>query len=123
MDDERLRVADVGEVRKNAQRLDEAAALVTRAADREAEHRAAASRQERLRQHMVGMLRQLGIPDRFDQITRVNIRRTGRQQSNPGPVFHQKNLTAIGMNNLAADFDPPEGCGLRIKQKQFARCF
>src|SRR6185437_3453540 len=63
MDDERLRVADVGEVREQAQRLDEPATLLARAAQIEAEDRTAAARKEPLRERVVRMLRELRISD------------------------------------------------------------
>ena len=58
MDDQRLRVADVGEMREDPQRLDEAPSLLARAAQVEAEHGAAAARQQPLRERVIGMVRQ-----------------------------------------------------------------
>ena len=52
MDHQRAAVADVGQVREELQRLDERRALRARALEVEAEHRAAAARQQPLRQRM-----------------------------------------------------------------------
>src|SRR5262245_12910850 len=64
MDHERLRVADVGEMREHAQAFDKTAPGRPTAPEREAEDRAAAPRQELLGERVVRMARQLGIADR-----------------------------------------------------------
>src|SRR5207245_6384677 len=67
VDHQRLRIADVGEVRKNSQRLDKAPAGGPVALQVEAEYRAAAARKKALREGVVRMRRQLGIGNRFDR--------------------------------------------------------
>ncbi len=61
VDHQRLGVADVGEVRKEIQRLDEFASLRPRPAKVERKHRAAPAWQQRLRQLVIGMAGQLGV--------------------------------------------------------------
>ena len=57
-------------MRENLERFDELAALLARAPDREAEHRAAAARQQRARERAIGMLGQLWIADGLDHLVR-----------------------------------------------------
>jgi hypothetical protein len=65
MDHQRLRVADVGEMRKELQCLDEGATLRPRAVQVEAEDRAAALGQKLRSERVIGMIGKLGIADRF----------------------------------------------------------
>jgi hypothetical protein len=69
--DQRLRVADVGEVRKDPQRFDEPASLRARAIEVEAEYGTATLRQEPLRQRVIRVPRELRIADRPDQRVRL----------------------------------------------------
>src|SRR5439155_24894650 len=59
-----------GEMRENPERLDELATLLARAANREAEHRAATARQQRLSELAIGVLRQLRIAYGLDELMR-----------------------------------------------------
>src|SRR5437879_3384806 len=74
MDDKRFRVAHIRKMREELERLDEATPLLARTFEVEAEHGAAAARQELLRQRMVRMLRQVRISDRADQRMRAQKR-------------------------------------------------
>ena len=67
-------------MRENPERFDELATLLARAANREAEHRAAAARQQRLRELAIGMLRQLGIADGLDELMR------GKERDDPARI-------------------------------------
>ena len=66
MNDERAAVADVGEMRKDLQRLDESLALLAVAFQVEAEHRAAAARQQLLGERMAGVTFELRVADLLD---------------------------------------------------------
>ena len=63
MDHQRAAIAHVGQVAEELERLDEGLALAAAALQVEAEHRAAAARQQPLRQRMVGVAGQLGVGD------------------------------------------------------------
>ena len=67
MDDQRLGVADVGEMREQLQPLDEAPAGLAAALDVEAEDRAGALGQQLLGQRMIGMVGQLRRGDALDR--------------------------------------------------------
>jgi hypothetical protein len=71
MDDERLGVADIGEMGKELERLDEASSLFARRFEIETEYGTRAARQQALRKRMIGMFGQLRITDRIDQWMRT----------------------------------------------------
>ena len=66
MDDQRLGIAHIGEMRGKAQRLDEFAARLAPALDSEGDHRTGALWEQALGQAIIGMLRQSGIGDPGD---------------------------------------------------------
>ena len=67
---QRLGVTDIGEMADHAKRLDELPAGGTTALDAEADDRARAARQQRLREFVVGVVRQRGMQHPFDRLVR-----------------------------------------------------
>ena len=67
MDDQRARVADVGEMREQFEPLDELAARRAPALEPEAEDRAAALGQQLLGERVVGVVLEVGVADPVDR--------------------------------------------------------
>ena len=74
MDHQRLGIADVGQMREDAQGLDELASRRPAALEGKAEHGTGAARQQLLRQRVVGMIFKFGVADACNGLVAGQVR-------------------------------------------------